>query len=120
MDSKKLIPWLEEKFKLGSEPVITRALYRRLERELERYGKPVLDVILQVAETALSYAEEPGPWFRSGVVKRLKLRGFLQPGERKLDKGTVESCIDDLRNRILKTSVPAQMPVERRERPGVL
>jgi hypothetical protein len=75
---------LERAFGLGSNPLVRRRLYRRLQRLAEQRGEAVLHIIAQVASEAQAKTiKSPGQFFSYVIGRRLKESGydFLPPGQ---------------------------------------
>lgn len=81
MGWKDLEKRLIERFGLGSHPLITRRLYKRLQREVDEFGEYVMRVISECAECSSQATVNRGAWFRSAVVARLKECGYLRSGK---------------------------------------
>ncbi len=82
MVSMGLAKHLEKRFGLGSFPAVSKRLYARLERELDRYGEPVHLIISEVAEASICATRDRGAWFRAGVQRRLTDAGYLRKGNK--------------------------------------
>jgi len=78
---KDLAKSLEARFGLGTMPLVSRRLYRRLQRELESFGEPVGVIISACIESSICATRDQGSWFRSAVVRRLGEAGYLSPGK---------------------------------------
>jgi hypothetical protein len=73
---------LAQRFGLGTNPLITKRLYRRLQREVDAHGEAVAKIISECAESSSTALVDRGAWFRSAVVGRLREAGFLTSGAR--------------------------------------
>lgn len=94
---------LEDRFKLGDQPVIARRLYQKLERLVRVYGHAALAKVSDVAMLARS-KRNPGNWFRMVVGERMELQGFTEQHNRQLDAG-VNQLVEPIREKVC-VSVP--------------
>lgn len=98
MGWKNLAATLQKRFGLGAMPLVSRRLYGRLEREVEKHGEAVMRIIGECAESSACAANDKGAWFRAAVAKRLREHGYLltKHQEQQADK------FAELRDRVLE------------------
>lgn len=75
-DSQDIAERLEHRFKLGSKPLLRKALYQRLGRIVEDEGEPAYLVVAEAAADAAG-KDDPGRYFAFVVVRRLIERKIL-------------------------------------------
>lgn len=83
MSWSEIASQLTRDFGLGTNPVARRRLYFRLQREVQKFGDPVHEIISMVAMESRDKTC-PAHWFARSVVLRLKDAGFLTDGEDKV------------------------------------
>jgi hypothetical protein len=88
---------LAERFGLGAKPLITKRLYRRLQREANAHGEAVMLIISECAEASITARSDAGAWFRAAVAARLRENGFLLP---EVQQKQIEQ-VDAVKRRVL-------------------
>lgn len=76
-DSQDIAERLEHRFKLGSKPLLRKALYQRLGRIVEELGECAYLVIAEAAADAAG-KDDPGKYFAFVVVRRLIERKIIE------------------------------------------